>query len=87
MAGARRSASAGTRRSARHHASHGLSALRGRDAALHTPSRIAAGAGILCMPGIHDMLMAFAAKNPYLTVVIPALLAVAALYHDPKKTS
>ena len=46
---------------------------------------IAAIAGLLCVPGIHDYLVSVAGKDQYLSVIIPAVLSIAALYHNPKQ--
>lgn len=43
--------------------------------------------GVLCMPGVHDYLISLAGKNSYAAIIIPALLGLAALYHNPKKAS
>lgn len=47
---------------------------------------IVALAGFLCIPAVHTALVALAAKNSYLAIIVPAGLGVAALYHDPMKT-
>jgi len=45
---------------------------------------IAVITGLLVTPGIHDFIVGLASKNPYLAILVPALLSIAALYHNPK---
>ena len=41
-------------------------------------------AGVLCSPAAQPILKGLAAHSPYLAIIIPALVSLAALYHDPK---
>ena len=40
---------------------------------------------LLCSPAAHPILDSLAARSPYLAVIIPAVVSLAALYHNPKE--
>ena len=45
---------------------------------------IAFATGILLLPPVQGLLKTYAGKDPRLMVIIPAVLSLVALYHNPK---